>query len=105
LLALREAFEKVGGFDERYGLGFFDDDDLSVKMVRAGYQLVVAQDVFIHHFGNRTFVGLGVDAVQQLTDNFARFKEKWGDAEAAGYRLPGQPPPPTAPEPTATASW
>src|SRR5262249_6546699 len=62
----------------------------------AGYQLIVAQEVFIHHFGNRTFAGLGIDAVRQLQDNFAQFKEKWGEAETRGYRLPAPEPQPTA---------
>src|SRR5262249_10405521 len=73
--------------DERFGLGFFDDDDLSVKVLRAGYKLHVALDVFIHHFGSRTFAGLGVDATRLLQDNFEQFKAKWGEAEAAGYKM------------------
>src|SRR5262249_4939534 len=31
LLARRELLDAVGGFDEGFGLGFFDDDDLSVR--------------------------------------------------------------------------
>ena len=25
----RDVYEKIGGLDERFGLGFFDDDDLA----------------------------------------------------------------------------
>ena len=82
--------EEVGGFDERYGLGFFDDDDLSVRALRAGYTLLAAQDVFVHHFGSRTFAALGVDCGRQLEDNLRLFRRKWGEAEAAGYRLPSR---------------
>ncbi|HVS38638.1 MAG TPA: glycosyltransferase [Gemmataceae bacterium] len=88
LLARRDVLDEIGGFDERYGLGFFDDDDLSVKALRAGRRLVVALDVFIHHFGGRTFSALGVDSPRQLEENLARFRDKWGAAETAGYRLP-----------------
>jgi GT2 family glycosyltransferase/tetratricopeptide (TPR) repeat protein len=88
LLARREVLDQIGGFDEGFGAGFFDDDDLSVRALRAGFRLLVAQDVFVHHYGNRTFTALGIDCPRQLRDNFARFQEKWGPAETAGYRLP-----------------
>jgi GT2 family glycosyltransferase/tetratricopeptide (TPR) repeat protein len=88
LVARHDVIDKIGGFDERYGLGFFDDDDLCVRAREAGYRLAVARDVFIHHFGSRTFAHLGVDTERQLLDNFALFKGKHGDERAAGYRLP-----------------
>lgn len=87
LLVRREVFEKVGQFDEQFGLGFFDDDDLCVRAREAGFTLLAAEDVFIHHFGSRTFHGLGIDARKLLESNFERFKAKWGNERAAGYRL------------------
>jgi tetratricopeptide (TPR) repeat protein len=60
-----------------------------VRAVQAGYRLLVALDVFIHHFGNRTFAGLGIDSSKQLQENFERFRAKWGQRESAGYRLTG----------------
>jgi GT2 family glycosyltransferase/tetratricopeptide (TPR) repeat protein len=88
LLVRREVFERVGGLDERYGLGFFDDDDLCLRARQAGFGLLVALDVFVHHFGSRTFAGLGIDCRQQLQANFERFRAKWGPEQAAGYHLP-----------------
>jgi hypothetical protein len=52
----REVYEKIGGLDERFGLGFFDDDDLAERARRAGFELAVARDLFIHHFGSHTFM-------------------------------------------------
>jgi GT2 family glycosyltransferase/Tfp pilus assembly protein PilF len=97
LLARREVLDKIGGFDERYGLGFFDDDDLTLRARQAGFRLLVALDVFVHHFGSRTFRGLGIDCRQQLLSNFDRFKEKWGPEHAAPYRLPDGNAVPAAP--------
>jgi GT2 family glycosyltransferase len=88
LLLRRAVFERIGGFDERYGLGFFDDDDLSVRARHAGFRLLVAQDVFVHHFGSRTFTALGVNCPEQLRRNFQQFRAKWGEEHAAGYRVP-----------------
>jgi len=88
LLVRSEVLERIGGFDERYGLGFFDDDDLCVRAREAGFRLLVAQNVFIHHFGSRTFTSMGIDCERQLKENFYQFKAKWGREHAAGYRVP-----------------
>jgi glycosyltransferase involved in cell wall biosynthesis len=88
LLARREVFERTGGIDEGYGLGFFDDDDLCVRALNAGFRLLLALDVFVHHFGSRTFTALGIDGPQLLRQNFERFHAKWGAAHSSGYRFP-----------------
>jgi glycosyltransferase involved in cell wall biosynthesis len=88
LLLRREVWEKIGGLDETFGVGFFEDDDLCIRARQAGFRLVMALNVFIHHHGNRTFQGLGLDARAQLQANFEKFRAKWGDERCAGYRLP-----------------
>ncbi len=75
------------GLDERFGLGFFDDDDLALRARQAGFELAVAHDLFVHHFGSRTFVGNGIDANQLLNENAARFAAKWGDSAPRGVRV------------------
>ena len=77
LLMKRAVYEKIGGLDERFGLGFFDDDDLAERARRAGFELAVAHDLFVHHFGSRTFAGNGIDAGKLLDENARRFAEKW----------------------------
>lgn len=47
--------KKLGGFDEAYNPGGFDDDDLCFKVRRMGYKLILATDTFVHHFGSVTF--------------------------------------------------
>jgi GT2 family glycosyltransferase/tetratricopeptide (TPR) repeat protein len=93
LLARREVLDRIGGFDEQFGVGFFDDDDLSVRALKAGFLLLAALDVFVHHFGSRTFTGLGIDCTKQLKENFDLFHAKWGTEESAGYQLPALPSP------------
>ena len=91
LLMKRAVYDAIGGLDERFGLGFFDDDDLAERARRAGFELAVAHDLFVHHFGSRTFVGNGVDAEKLLDENAARFAVKWGSAVAAGRRIALKP--------------
>src|SRR5205807_2079359 len=54
LLLKREVLGRVGPLDEE-GLGLFDTDLLSQKARQAGYTLAVCRDLFVHHFGTRTF--------------------------------------------------
>jgi GT2 family glycosyltransferase len=64
----RAVYTQIGGLDERFGIGFFDDDDLAERARRAGFGLVVANDLFVHHFGSRTFQGNGIDAEALMND-------------------------------------
>ena len=78
----RAVYEAIGGLDERFGLGFFDDDDLAEPARQAGFELAVAHDLFVHHFGSRTFAGNGIDAERLLEENEQQFAAKWGGALA-----------------------
>ena len=91
LLMKRAVYDAIGGLDERFGLGFFDDDDLAERARRAGFELAVAHDLFVHHFGSRTFAGNGIDAEKLLDQNAGRFAAKWGLKGANGTRVSLQP--------------
>ena len=74
----RALTEKIGLLDEHYGIGMFEDDDYSVAAERAGYDLILPEDVFIHHFGSVSFKKLE-DATYRKTfeANKAYFEKKW----------------------------
>ncbi|MEK8128928.1 glycosyltransferase family 2 protein [Paenibacillus filicis] len=79
LLAKRSVLEEIGGFDERFGLGNYEDDDLCLRALRAGYVLRVVQDAFIHHFGHATIRNLqDFDLTKLLDQNRKKASEKWG---------------------------
>ncbi len=78
LLIGRKLVEEIGGFDERFVPGFFEDDDYAARAQFAGFKPWVAADVFVHHYGSRTFVQTSSDPNQHLQENWDRFKEKWG---------------------------
>jgi glycosyltransferase involved in cell wall biosynthesis len=87
LLLTRAVYDAIGGLDERFGLGMFDDDDLAVRARQAGFELALARDVFVHHFGSRSFAGNGIDAEALLAENQQKFAAKWGDAAPQGRRI------------------
>jgi GT2 family glycosyltransferase len=55
LLLKREVLTRVGPLEGEAGLGLFDTDLLSGRARQAGYRLAVCRDLFVHHFGTRTF--------------------------------------------------
>ncbi len=91
VLIARAVYDAIGGLDERFGLGLFDDDDLAERARRAGFELAVAHDLFVHHFGSRTFVGNGIDAEALLLANERQFADKWGHDRPRGRRVALRP--------------
>lgn len=78
-LIKREVIDKIGGLDERFSPGNFEDDDFCLRAQLAGYKTVVAQDVFIHHFGSKSFMANGTEEyAKKLEHNKQVFIEKWG---------------------------
>ena len=77
ILFRREVYERIGGLDERFGLGCYDDNDLCLRAALAGYKLRIVRDCWVHHEGHATFRELGVDLNDTLTENRAKFCDKW----------------------------
>ncbi|MGE5577908.1 MAG: glycosyltransferase [Syntrophothermus sp.] len=90
ILMKRAVVEKIGGFDERFGQGNFEDDDFCIRANLAGFKLLVCNDVFIHHYGSRTFAGAKMDYLKMMRRNWKKFKDKWDlpvdKPMEAGYR-------------------
>jgi GT2 family glycosyltransferase len=56
LLIKRAVLKRIGaGLDKWTDLGLFDTDILSAKARQEGFNAIVARDLFVHHFGTRTF--------------------------------------------------
>ena len=78
----RHVIESIGGFDERYAVGNFEDDDFCIRVRAAGYEIYVCDDSFIHHFGSQSFAANNVDYMATMHGNWAKFAQKWGYAPA-----------------------
>lgn len=77
LLGRKSVFNRVGPLDERFGTGSWEDVDYSVRVTSAGYKLYVAGDVFIHHYGSRSFRGNNIPLAGTMAVNAALFEDKW----------------------------
>lgn len=94
LLITRAVVDRVGLLDERFGLGCFEDDDYTLRAVRAGFRTVIARDAFVHHAGGRTFIGSGVDFAGLMARNQELFRQKWlAEASGPSDGSPLTPPP------------
>jgi GT2 family glycosyltransferase len=51
----RHVFKLVGGLDEKFGRGYYEDLDYSLRVKAAGYRLGVAEDTFVYHRGSSSF--------------------------------------------------
>ena len=80
----RSVAAAVGGLDERFELGMFEDDDYAERVRGVGLRVVCAPDVFVHHFGEASFGKLVPTGEygEVFRANRQRFEEKWGRAWA-----------------------
>ncbi len=77
LLMRRDLVTRIGGLDERFGLGNFEDNDFCLRSFLAGYQALIATDCFVHHFGSKSFEAAGIDYDADLKAKWEIFKAKW----------------------------
>lgn len=74
----KDIIEKHGGLDEQYKVGMFEDDDYAQVVNKAGYNLVVAEDSFVHHVNNASFKKLEDATYRKIfEENKAKFEKKW----------------------------
>ena len=75
----RTVLQKVGLLDERFAVGMFEDDDFSMRIREAGFEIKCAEDAFVHHWGRAAFAKLNEPEYQRIFDeNRTRFEQKWG---------------------------
>lgn len=79
LMMRRDVFHRLGYFDEGFEIGNCEDDDYGLRARLLGYDLVVAGDTFIHHFGSVSMKALEdrFDSVYQR--NLDYYARKWAD--------------------------
>jgi GT2 family glycosyltransferase/glycosyltransferase involved in cell wall biosynthesis/Tfp pilus assembly protein PilF len=79
----RKMLDEIGLFDTRFGVGNFEDDDICVRARLAGYRVVWAKDVFVHHDGSKTFRSIDLDYEALMKENRGKFAAKWAPVVSA----------------------
>lgn len=82
----REVYNKIGGLDEIFTPGNYEDNDYCIRIWKAGYECWLAKDTFIHHFNHYSFQNADKVILEEanrkyealLTRNEKIFQEKWG---------------------------
>jgi GT2 family glycosyltransferase len=55
----RDAWQRLGGLDPVFGLGYYEDFDFSLRLAAAGFGQAIAEDVFVAHVGSSSFATMG----------------------------------------------
>lgn len=77
----RELFDSVGGLDEGYLIGDFEDSDLCLKVIAGGHKVGYAPGVELVHLERQSFSSLGDTSFRTLVVRFNawRHTQRWGE--------------------------
>lgn len=78
ILIRREVLNKVGLLSEEYSPGYVEDNDLSIRILTAGYKLMLCHDCFIHHYLGTGFRKDLTKFYPVLFRNREIFRQRWG---------------------------
>lgn len=88
----REVMEKLGGLDEDFNPGNYEDDDYCLRARLNDFRVGFLEGIYIHHKGSQSF-GKQKDKYEGLLKkNYLAFCSKWGiqaDLNTMAYRTQG----------------
>ncbi len=94
ILIKREVIDKLKELDENYSPGYIEDNDLSLRIIKLGYKLILCHDSFIHHYLGTAFRKDLNSFYKILYKNRDYFYNKWhfntfsfDDIKSASYPL------------------
>ncbi|MBI2871271.1 MAG: glycosyltransferase family 2 protein [Candidatus Omnitrophica bacterium] len=87
MLVKRALVERIGGWCEDYGLGYFDDEDYSLRAARAGFRCVQARGAFVYHEEQASFRKMKRARQKLWAHNRALFEGRYGRSGRIAYCL------------------
>lgn len=78
MLIRRAALDRAGPLDEAYSPGYVEDNDYSLRLISAGYRLMLCRDCFVHHYLGSGFRKDLSRFYPTLYANRRTFRHKWG---------------------------
>lgn len=77
LLLKRTVLDEVGLLDERFSPGNYEDNDIGLRILLAGYRNLLCRNSFIIHWGSQSFGKTGTAFSDVLQRNREKFRDKW----------------------------
>ncbi len=88
-LVKREVIKKIGLWREEYGQGYFEDTEYSIRVIKNGYKIVIAQGAYVVHLERSSFEKAG-----SFDETFKRsqklFYDEFGRSKRFLYILTGR---------------
>ncbi|MFP3153798.1 glycosyltransferase [Lachnospiraceae bacterium ZAX-1] len=78
MLIKRAALDKVGILDARFSPGHYEDNDLCIRILQQGYQLLLCKNSFIYHYGSKSFGENEKEQLKLVSKNEKKLSEKYG---------------------------
>lgn len=86
LMIRRQLFNRVGGFDQDYGMGTYEDADLCLKARASGFRIVLNADACATHYAGATAEKKKVSF--PIQHNAMLFKSKWMNSPFMAWGTP-----------------
>lgn len=81
LMMRKAAYREVGGLDETFLIGDFEDSDLCLKVRQAGRSILCVEDINLIHLERQSLAGIGQGHYRDLVVRFNAWQheKKWGE--------------------------
>ncbi|MBW1749568.1 MAG: glycosyltransferase family 2 protein, partial [Deltaproteobacteria bacterium] len=82
----RETYQALGGLDELFGLGFYEDTDFCCRAAQQGIVLQVQEECFVYHQGSASFSMAGFSVKKLMSANRKQFRARHGRGDGDHVR-------------------